>query len=96
MPKDVMSYIHVLVYHIHEMILIHRTLELKSFLCSAIEHKNHDHVLLFFRHTMKDGGKEADRKSAISNILEYENRLLYYFTHILENTLEKPKKLRIK
>src|SRR6266480_2543977 len=47
MPKDVTPYIHVLVYHIHEMMSIHRTLGLKSFSCSAVERKNHDHVLLF-------------------------------------------------
>ena len=96
MPKDVTPYIHMLVYHVHKMMSIHRTFGLKSFSCLAVERKNHDHVLLFFRRTIKDGGKRADRKSAIWNILEFENRLLYYFTHILENTLEKPKKLRIK
>ena len=45
---------------------------------------------------MRDGGKGADQKSAIWNILEFENRTLYFFTHTLQNTLNHPKKLRVK
>jgi len=98
LPKDVTPYIHVLVYHVHEMMDIHRTFGLRSFSCSAVERKNHDHVLLFFRHTMKDGGsKGADRKSAILEILEFENRSLYFFKHdLLQNTLPQVKKLKVK
>ena len=96
MPKDVTPYMHVLVYHVYEMMAIHRTFGLRSFSCSAVERKNHDHVLLFFRRTLKDGGKGTDRKSAIWNILEFENRTLYFFTHTLQNTLNHPKKLRVK
>lgn len=95
LPKDVTPYMHVLVYHVHEMMDIHRMFGLRSFSCSAVERKNHDHVLLFFRRTMKDGGKGADRKSAIWDILEFENRSLYFFKHLLQNTLSQPKKLRI-
>ena len=96
MPKDVTSYMHVLIYHVHEMMAIHKPFGLNSFSCSAVERKNHDHVLFFFRCTMKDGGKEMNRKSAIWNILEFENRVLYFFKNILPNTLKLPKKLRIK
>jgi hypothetical protein len=96
MPKDVTPYIHVLVYHVYEMMAIHKPFGLKSFSCSPVERKNHDHVLLFFRRTMKDGGKETNRKSAIWSILEFENRVLYFFKNILPNTLKLPKKLRVK
>ena len=95
LPKDVTPYMHVLVYHVHEMMDIHRTFGIGSFSCSAVERKNHDHVLLFFRRTMKDGGKGSDRKSAILNILEFENRSLYFFKHTFQNTLPQSKKLRI-
>jgi hypothetical protein len=95
LPKDVTPYMHVLVYHVHEMMDIHRTFGLGSFSCSAVERKNHDHVLLFFRRTMKDGGKGSDQKSAILNILEFENRSLYFFKHTFQNTLPQSKKLRI-
>jgi hypothetical protein len=78
------------------MMAIHKPFGLKSFSCSPVERKNHDHVLLFFRRTMKDGGKETNRKSAIWSILEFENRVLYFFKNILPNTLKLPKKLRVK
>ena len=35
---------------------------------------------------MKDGGKGAERKSAIVEILDYENRLMYF---IQKDTVEK-------
>ena len=75
---------------------IHWTFGLRSFSCSAVEGKNHNHVLLFFRYILKDDGKGIDQKSAIWNILEFENRTLYFFTHLLQNTLNHPKKLRVK
>ena len=55
------------------MMAIYRTFGLRSFSYSAVEHKNHDHVLLFFRRILKDGGKGIGQKSAIWNILEFEN-----------------------
>ena len=73
MPKNVISYMHVLIYHVHEIMVIHSNFGLRSFSCSAVKRKNHDHVLLFFRQTLKDDSKETDKKSAIWNILEFEN-----------------------
>ena len=48
----------------------------------------------FFQNTFKDGGVTG-RKSAIEEILEYENRVLYYlYDHTVTYTL-KPKKIYI-
>ncbi|CAB4426978.1 unnamed protein product [Rhizophagus irregularis] len=76
--SDITPYMHVLVYHISEMMHIHRQFGLAAFSCSAVEKKNYQQVSHFFRKTTKDGGGEKGRKSAIIDILEYENRTLYF------------------
>jgi len=58
----------------------HQQFRLGAFSCVPVEKKNHDQVSAFFQKTMKDGGKGAERKSAIVEILDYENCLMY-FTH---------------
>jgi hypothetical protein len=95
-PKDVTPYIHVLIHHLPEFMEQHQQFGLGAFSCAPVEKKNHDQVSAFFRKTMKDGGKGAERKSAIVEILDYENRLMY-FTH--KGTIEKypkPHKIHIK
>ncbi|GET52834.1 hypothetical protein GLOIN_2v1477112 [Rhizophagus irregularis DAOM 181602=DAOM 197198] len=77
-PNDITPYIHVLVFHIHEFMEKHKKWGLKSFSCAAVENKNHQQVSQFFRKTLRDEGNGANRKSAIVQILEFENRKLHY------------------
>ena len=77
-PKDVIPYIHILVHHLPEFMEQHQKFGLGAFSCAPVEKKNHDQVSSFFRKTMKDGGKGAERKSAIFEILHYENRSMYF------------------
>ncbi|PKY60674.1 hypothetical protein RhiirA4_484640 [Rhizophagus irregularis] len=72
-PDNITPYIHVLVYHISEFIMIHQKWGLKSFSCSGVEKKYHEHVSYFFRKTLKDGGKKKSQSSAIIEILQHEN-----------------------
>ena len=75
------------------MMHIHRHFGLAAFSCSAVEKKNHQRVSHFFRKTTKDGGGKG-RKSAILDILEYENRALYFNCNEI-NLTQTPKRLRI-
>ncbi|GES80397.1 hypothetical protein GLOIN_2v1477112 [Rhizophagus clarus] len=90
-PSDVTPYIHVLVFHIHEFMERHKKWGLKSFSCAPVENKNHQHVTQFFRKTLRDGGNGTNRKLAILQILEFENRKLYYNCndfHNIPNTIK--------
>ncbi|CAG8739913.1 3327_t:CDS:1, partial [Racocetra fulgida] len=78
-PTDITPYIHVLVYHVPEFIDLHRSIKFSSFSCCGVEKKNYDHVLYFFRKSMKDGGIGDNRKSAIFEIMEYENRSNFFY-----------------
>src|SRR5260364_115922 len=69
-PNDITPYIHTLVYHILEFLNIHSNFGIHGFACSAVEKKNHQHVIYFFRKTLKDGGKENINKSAIIEIMK--------------------------
>ncbi|RHZ85686.1 hypothetical protein Glove_62g41 [Diversispora epigaea] len=96
--SDITPYIHVLVYHIPEMIKIHNHFGLAAFSCSAVEKKNHQQVSHFFKKTTKDGdgGKNGKgRKSAILDILEHENRMLYFYNCNEIESIHLPKRLRI-
>ena len=73
----------------------HRRWGLKAFSCSAVEKKNHNQVSTFFRKTLKNGGNPLKRKSAIQEIIEYENRTLYFTYNPLPES-KKIKRLRIK
>lgn len=95
MPSQVIPYIHALVYHGWELLRKHQKWGLKSFSCSAVEKKNHNQVSTFFRKTLKNGGNALKRKSAIQEIIEYENRTLYFTYNPLPET-RKIKKLCIK
>ncbi|RHZ85685.1 hypothetical protein Glove_62g40 [Diversispora epigaea] len=96
--SDITPYIHVLVYHIPEMIKIHNHFGLAAFSCSAVEKKNHQQVSHFFKKTTKDGGGGKNgkgRKSAILDILEHENRMLYFYNCNEIESIHLPKRLRI-
>lgn len=95
MPSQVTPYIHALVYHGWELLKKHSKWGLGSFSCNAVEKKNHIQVSAFFRKTLKNGGHLSKRKSAIQEIIEYENRMLFY-TYSDLSEIRKVKKLRIK
>ncbi|CAG8756780.1 42220_t:CDS:2 [Gigaspora margarita] len=88
-PTDITPYIHVLVYHVPEFIDIHQNLGVSAFSCCGVEKKNYDHVLHFFRRTMRDGGIDEDQKSAILEIMECESRSNFFYTHDIPNYFEK-------
>ena len=50
----------------------------------------------FFKKTTKDGGIGKGRKSAIVDILEYENRVLYFTNNNEIDLIQLPKRLRVK
>ena len=84
-----------MVYHGWELLDKHKVWGLKAFSCSAVEKKNHNQVSSFFRKTLKNGGDPLKRKFAIQEIVEYENRTLYFTYNPLPEH-KKIKKLRIK
>jgi len=55
--SDITPYIHILIYHIHEFIDLHKQFGLKAFSCSPVERKNGMQTSKFFHKTTKDGGK---------------------------------------
>ncbi|CAG8696722.1 44185_t:CDS:2 [Gigaspora margarita] len=69
-PNDITPYIYTLVYHIPEFLNLHSNFGLIGFSCSAVEKKNHQHVVHFFQKTLKDSGGENINKSAIIEIME--------------------------
>jgi hypothetical protein len=73
MPSNITPYIHVLMSEFMEK---HKQFGIKAFSCAPVEKKNHQQIIHFFRQTTKNGGK--NKKSAITDILEYENRVLFY------------------
>lgn len=95
MPSDITPYMHVLVYHGPELMRIHSHWGLGTFSCEPVEKKNHQQVSYFFTKTMKDGGKLQHRKLAIEEIMEYENRNLYYCHNQTSLSYTKPQKIRI-
>ncbi|RIB28218.1 hypothetical protein C2G38_2028730 [Gigaspora rosea] len=95
-PNDITPYIHTLVYHIPEFLNLHSNFGLIGFSCSAVEKKNHQHVVHFFRKTLKDGGGENINKSAIIEIMEWENRNLYFFSHDVPVFFEKITTINVK
>ncbi|GBC16432.1 hypothetical protein GLOIN_2v1478248 [Rhizophagus irregularis DAOM 181602=DAOM 197198] len=97
-PDNMTPYIHVLVHHISEFMTIHQKWGLKTFSCSGIEKKNHEQVSYFFRKTMKDGGggKKKSQSLAIVEILQHENRNLFYNHNNIPLSYQNPKKIHIK
>lgn len=93
--SDLTPYIHVLVSHVWEFMTKHQMWGLNSFSCSAVEKKNHNHVSYFFRKTLKNGGKFQNKTSAIREILEHENRLLFYTQNNVPLSYPKPQHVHI-
>lgn len=81
-----MPYMHIFVCYMHEFIEEHS--------CAPIEKKNYQHIFHFFQQTFKDGSKSR-RKSSIIDILEYENRVLFYHFNDLAISTLNPKKIHI-
>ncbi|PKY59032.1 hypothetical protein RhiirA4_514176 [Rhizophagus irregularis] len=81
--EDIMPYMHVFSKHIPEFLqnLKEKNLSLWLFSTSSIEKKNHNQVQLFFGGTTMGGG--IKEKSVVHNIMEFENRQLYY---LINNT----------
>ncbi|UZO20190.1 uncharacterized protein OCT59_011446 [Rhizophagus irregularis] len=75
--------------HFHQIYL---NLKLKNFDAQQFRFEAEDWLELF--KTMKDGGK--NKKSAITDILEYENRVLFYLFDNVETSTPKPKKINLK
>ncbi|GBC44604.2 hypothetical protein GLOIN_2v1778530 [Rhizophagus irregularis DAOM 181602=DAOM 197198] len=94
-PKDITPYMHVLINHIPEFIKLHGHFGLAAFSCAGVEKKNHDQVSAFFRKTMKDGGKGIERKSAIFEILYYENQFMYFTQQSTFDSVLKPQYFQI-
>ncbi|CAG8710687.1 1572_t:CDS:1, partial [Scutellospora calospora] len=94
-PNDITPYIHTLVYHISEFLNIHETFGINAFSCSPVEKKNHQHVSYFFQKTFNDGGNSEKRKSALVEIMEYENRTHFFFTHNVPTFFEKDTNINI-
>ncbi|POG58951.1 hypothetical protein GLOIN_2v1726617 [Rhizophagus irregularis DAOM 181602=DAOM 197198] len=93
--QDITPYIHVLCNHAAEFLEIHHEFGLAAFLCSPVEKMNHMQVCLYFQNTLKDGGNKNSLKSAILEMLEYENRQLYFASNKVPNFLKKSKKYRL-
>ena len=70
-----------MIYHVPEFIDLHNQFGFDVFSCQAVERKNYEQVSYFFRRTLKDGGTEVIQKSAILEIMEYENWDLFFFVH---------------
>ena len=79
--QDITPYIHVLCNHVAEFLEIHYEFGLAAFSCSAVEKKTHMQICLYFQNTLKDGGNKNSRKSAILEMLEHENRQLYFVSN---------------
>ncbi|GES82320.1 hypothetical protein GLOIN_2v1775051 [Rhizophagus clarus] len=93
--QDITSYIHVLCNHVAEFLEIHHKFGLSAFSCSAVEKKNYMQVCLYFQNTLKDGENENSQKSAILEMLEHENRQLYFDSNSIPSFLKKSKKYRL-
>ena len=99
LPSDVISYIHVLVYYVSDMMRNHKNWGLKAFSCAAVEKKNHQHVSYFFCKTLKNGGQCANGYLSIKQLLYHENKTLYYtynnHDELLAHPFFKPQKIYI-
>ena len=91
--SDITPYIHILVYHIHELMNLHKQFGLKVFSCSPIERKNGMQTAKYFQKTTKDGGK--NNKLAVIDILDYENCALYYYVNEIDDNQFKIKKIKL-
>ncbi|RHZ79022.1 hypothetical protein Glove_152g68 [Diversispora epigaea] len=84
--EDVTPYMHVFSQHIPEFLekLNEKNLSIRYFSTFSLEKKNHNQVRLFFSGTTMGGGSKE--KSVVYDIMEFENRQLYY---LLNDTPQK-------
>jgi len=87
------SYIHVLVNHMSKFMEKHQQWGIKAFSCTPVKKKNHQKINYFFQKTLKDGG--GKQKAAIIEILEYENRTLFYLSDDVITSTSKLRKIHI-
>ncbi|CAG8823313.1 1330_t:CDS:1, partial [Gigaspora margarita] len=95
-PKNITLYIHTMVYHVPEFIDLHCQFGIDAFSYQVVERKNHEHVTHFFRRTRKDGGEKINKKSAILEIIEYENCNIYFVINEIPTHFEKDRHIHIK
>src|SRR5688572_18943759 len=92
---EVTPYMHVMVYHVPDFISLTRYISgLRAFSASAVELRNKEQVSYYFRRTMKGGGK-GEETLVIKDIMEFENRQVYYQQHNIPQSLEKPRSVHI-
>jgi hypothetical protein len=95
--KDVTPYMHAFANHYpDQMKLLSRFgLTHRLFSAAPVEKKNHVQVTTFFRSTRMDGGGGKASKgqgrttSAVTEIMEHENRQLFYILHDIPNSVPK-------
>jgi len=80
--SDITPYIHILIYHVHEFIDLHKQFGLKAFSCSPVERKNGMQTSKFFQ-------------LAVIDILDHENRALYYYINEINYDQFKIKNLAV-
>src|SRR5205085_11456368 len=95
-PNDVTPYIHVMVYHVPEFLDLNHEFKMRGFSYSAVEKKNHQQVSYFFQKSLKNGGPEGIRKSAILEIVDHDNRELFFYSNDVPSFFEKETKLLMK
>ncbi|CAB4442449.1 unnamed protein product [Rhizophagus irregularis] len=86
--EDITPYMHVFSKHIPEFLrnLKEKNLSLRLFSTSSIEKKNHNQVQLFFGGTTMGGGIKG--KSVVHDIMEFENRQLYYLINNIPQEIQ--------
>jgi len=81
--KSITPYVHCLTQHMKEFLDLSKTIgiPLRHFSSEPVEKKNHIHTQLFYSKTRMDG---MNGKSSVEEILEVENREIY-FNHLHES-----------
>jgi hypothetical protein len=93
---EVTPYMHIMVYHVPDFIFLTRDIGgLRAFSTSAVELKNKEQVSYYFRRTTKGGGR-GEKKLVIKEIMDFENRQVYYQQHNIPQSLEKPRSVHIR
>ncbi|GET54987.1 hypothetical protein GLOIN_2v1488574 [Rhizophagus irregularis DAOM 181602=DAOM 197198] len=74
---------------------MYRIQDITPYMHLSVEKKNHMQICLYFQNTLKDRGCENLQKSAILEILEHENRQLYFSSNNTPNFFKKPRSYSI-
>jgi hypothetical protein len=85
--EEITPYMHALVNHVPEMMKLLRAkgLRLRHLSCEPVENKNWKHIRYFFSGSRKGGGgvKDGEGSCVLQDMMEVENRRLYYFARDL-------------